>query len=88
MIRRTWTRPARLADGEPNAFETLHRATVPRRRIVKLQTEAVERCHDAAAANDVEVRGHAAWNVRARAQAWQCELCRLRGFGLRHGFTP
>lgn len=57
----------RLTNGEPDVLETLHCATVPRLRIVKLRTEAVERRDDAATANNVEVRGHTAWNVYARA---------------------
>ena len=77
-----------LADGEPNPLETLHRASVPRRRIVKLETEAVERCDDAAAANDVEVRGHVARDAGAPAQAWHGALCRFHRFRLGHRFTP
>ena len=68
----------RLADGEPDALETLHGATMPGLRRVKIQGLDVERRDDAAATNDVEVRGHVAWNVCARAQAWHCALCRLQ----------
>jgi hypothetical protein len=68
-----------LADGEPDGLETLHRATVPGLRIVKLHgVEEVERRDDAAAANDVEVRGHVARERRAPAQAWHGALCRFR----------
>ena len=77
----------RLADGKPDALETLHRATVPRFRLVKLQAEAVERCDDAAAANDVEVRSHVARDAGASAQAWHGALCRFQRFGLGHSFT-
>ncbi len=79
--------PGCLADGEADGLETPHRATMPGLRTVKIQGVEVERRDDAAAANDVEVRGHVARDVGTRAEAWHGALCRLQCFGLGHSFT-
>ena len=57
-------------------------------RIVGRGCVVVERLDDAAAAKDLEVRGHGGRDVLAGAEVWYSVLCRRGRFGRRHGATP